>query len=311
MNDYNEYNPYESMSDLLLSVLIIFILMLVVLSLDVSKKITILSNDNTYSGGNIRPALLLDSVVYSDGFRGFSFYDQRNLYSDESGKEIFVYGMEGTYFIGLLPFIDPGLIRFNDDNKSLLLKIQIYDKLKNFNYNHVNEKGETGEIDISFLDQNLRKIWGNYNNISDNIPGDEFKVIDRVKIHYESIETNGKKEIIIGHYPIDVTNDLDELSKVIFNMLATSLTDFVYLGKYDSDERLSFFEKYGGDEAVKYFSDYLINADNAKIPPFVQYPSVAKKIIEFKQAKNYTPPGWIKEKFLNKIGANLKIIEQK
>ena len=111
------------------------------------------------------------------------------------------------------------------------------------------------------------------------------------------------KQIIIGHCAIDISGK--EIG--IFNSLATALTDFVYLGEFNKAERISFLKEYNGPEAAAYYEKWAENEDRLD-SPFVRYEKSRIMFIRQRQHMNITPPQWVKSEFLDKIGANLKIM---
>lgn len=293
----NNYSPHESMSDLLLTVLIIFLLMVVVLSLDVSSKIKVISKDNTYSGGRLRPTLLLDPLSYEDGSVGFSFFTQNDFFTP--AKDMEVLGLSKRNVLELLCFIDPGALRNESGQVVRLIDVKVYSHLREgININHVNQDGVHGEIDTKFLKDTISLVWGDK---KDN-------TLSRAKVYYQSFIEDGDHHISIGHYSLraNATDPPDP----ILNLLATSLTDFVYLGEVSRTDRERYFMKFGGKEAADYYNNYFESSSNTIEPPLVKYPEIKMQIIIEKTKLNLKPPKWVRSNFLDKIGANLKIIEE-
>lgn len=292
----NHYSPHESMSDLLLTVLIIFLLMVVVLSLDVSSKIKVISKDNTYSGGRIRPTLLIDPISYEDGSVGFSFYTQSDFFTPAEDMDTF--GLTKRNVLGLLCFIDPGALRNESGKIVRLLDVKVYSHLRGgINFNFVNQDGVHGEIDTTLLKDTISLVWGD----------EKDNTLSRAKVYYQSDIKDGDHSIVIGHYSFRA-NATDPTDPVL-NMLTTSLTDFVYIGEYSRTDRIGYFMKFGGEDAVDYYNNYLESSSNTIEPPLVKYPGIKKQIIIEKMKLNLKPPEWVRSNFLDKIGANLKIIE--
>jgi hypothetical protein len=106
---------------------------------------------------------------------------------------------------------------------------------------------------------------------------------------------------------IDVTNGIDAYYKFIFDTLATEMMDFVYLGKFNIEERGRFLKKYGTNNALSYYKNWLKNPTD-KLPPLAKYNRPRKEYIKARVLKNEQPPVWVKGLFLDRIGAKLKII---
>ena len=113
--------------------------------------------------------------------------------------------------------------------------------------------------------------------------------------------------ILIGSFAMEVTNSLTDNDKFLFDTMATSLIDFVYLGEFDLDKRIRFFENYGDKQSVDYYKKWNAGKLKDSFSPFVKYPNIRKRYIKTCVWENKKPPEWVKELFLDQIGVNLKV----
>jgi len=166
------------------------------------------------------------------------------------------------------------------------------------------EDGTSGTVAGSIVWNIVKRIWPRYKANDFQIPvSGHFNVLSRPKIYYETSQRNGHKQIIIGHCVIDISGK--EIG--IFNSLATALTDFVYLGEFNKAERIQFLRDYNGFEAAAYYEKWADSEDRLD-SPFVMYEKSRHMFVKRRQNMNITPPQWVKSEFLDKIGANLKIM---
>ena len=296
-------STHEIMTDLMIVVLIIFMLIVVALSLDIHNKINIISRENTFSGGKTQPLMLVSPVKYSSR-EEIAIYPQSVFYSGD--KEASVMAISPASFANLLSFIDYGEII--DEGRTLpLINISMYGKDANVNINYFDSmSGETGVLKPAILTSLLQSVWPGY-GFGKTPENYFFKVNKRAKIYFESDESNGQKTIVIGHYAIDITNTgTDNL--FILNTLATAITDFIYIGAFNMEERFDILKAVEGEEATQYYKDWGRHGAGNKAAPFVKYAEAKKQFIEYRSRLNLTPPEWVETFFLDKIGANLKII---
>ncbi len=297
----------EIMTDLMMVVLIIFLLIVVALSLDVHNKINIVSKDNTFSGGRNQPALIVSPIKYSNGCK-IAIYPQSILYS--RNKNSSVIAISPASFAGLLSFIDYGEI--NDKGKKRpLLNLHLYGagSRESISYKD-NHNGENGVLDPQILESMLSTVWPDYQSGETNQKY-FFNVTKRAKVYFETDIFNSKKSIIIGHYVIDLSEgSMDSL--FILNTLSTSVTDFIYIGEFNKTERIDILRQNNGDMAAAYYDEWSKTGHLNNLPaPFVKYPKARHSFLEQRQALNITPPQWAMDLFLDKVGANLKIISTK
>ena len=300
-------STHEIMTDLMMVVLIIFLLIVVALSLDVHNKINIVSQDNTFSGGRTQPVLIVSPIRYSKNNK-IAIYPQSILYTNS--KETSVIAASPASFAGLLAFIDYGEINDNG-RKRPLLNLHLYgrDTQDNISYED-SYNGENGTLDIKMLENILRTVWPDY-QFSEASEDYFFNVTKRAKVYFETDVVNGKKSIIIGHYVIDIT-DTSMDSFFILNTLSTSVTDFIYIGEFNKEERINTLKKYYDEAAATYYDEWGKTGHLLNLPaPFVKYPKARKAFIDQRVSLNVTPPQWAMALFLDRVGANLKIISTK
>jgi hypothetical protein len=278
-DEINSYNPYETFSDLLLSVLIIFLLLIVLLSLDVTKSLHEIKSQNTKSGGIEIPILYLRPVG-ENGQLLYYFSSRRNAGQPSSISDI--------HLVSMLAAIDPGKVEYNNEERSLM-KLFLMPRF--------------GSDVVSNEDlEDLRKINSMTPNPFDIITSEDqlaySRVIKRPAIHYNSDQS--MNEIVIGNTPIKVekTHQLAFLIE-----LTTSYTDLVYIGEYSREDRLAFYKKIGGHEAEAYYLQWL-NTNNSElslkdiVPPGIKYPEVFKAFLKEKRAMDIKPSVWVEENFL-------------
>lgn len=299
-------STHEIMTDLMIVVLIIFMLIVVALSLDVHNKINIISKDNTFSGGKNQPILVVSPVKYKTR-EEIAIYPQSVFYSED--KKASVMAISPTSFINLLSFIDYGEI-IDNDRTLPLINISLYGTGTNININYFNaETRETGVLKPDILKGLLKHVWPGY-EFGQTPANYFFKVTKRARVFFESDDVDGKKSIVIGHYAIDISDSGPE-NLFILNTLATAITDFIYIGEYNFAERLNVLKEVEGEEAALYYNNWGTNESETIEAPFVKYVDAKKQFIEDRTRQNLTPPPWVEDFFLDKIGANLKIISTK
>ncbi|MBU2651872.1 MAG: hypothetical protein KKA81_13160 [Bacteroidetes bacterium] len=300
------------MADLMMIILIIFLLIIVSLILSVSTHLNIVSKESTYSGGFQRPSLIADAII-GDSKKSYIFTYQLNYEKDILVSADVECKFSPQMFANLLAFVDPGEIIYKDRKLPMLT-------IRNKNYEFettpdsfevldsgkikIWKDGISGFIDNSIMWGVIKSIWPEFDADDFRIPiAGRFQVNQRPQIYYESIEKGDQKQIIIGHCVLDIHSK--EIG--IFNSLATALTDFVYLGPFDKDERIQFLVKYDGPDAANYYETWAQASDSFE-GPFVKYSKSREEFIRYRMLRNITPPQWVKEEFLDKIGANLKIM---
>jgi len=300
-------------------VLIIFLLMIVTLILSVSNHLNIVSKESTYSGGFQRPSLLVDAI-HSRGVDHIVTY-QLDYEADVLISADVECKFTPNMFANLLIFIDPGKISYSKQASRLpMLTIRTRsgpninpdidkDKIDSGSEPLTNkrltlEDGTSGIVETNIIWTVVKNVWPGFNPADFQMPvSGHFNVVNRPKIYYETSEKNGAKQIVIGHCVIDISGK--EIG--IFNSLATALTDFVYLGKFNKEERIQFLKKFNGPEAAAYYENWAESGD--RLPsPFVKYEESRRMFIRNRRNMNITPPQWVKSEFLDKIGANLKIM---
>jgi len=314
-------NPFDVMSDLMMVILIIFLLMIVTLILSVSNHLNIVSKESTYSGGFQRPSLLVDAI-HSGGIDHIVTY-QLDYEADVLVSADVECKFTPSMFANLLIFIDPGKIDYKSKRLPMLTirtrSVSGEKSIKNSSMDSSNggqyqepfyekrltlEDGTSGTIASSVIWNIVKRIWPGYEANDFRIPvSGHFNVVSRPKIYYETSQKNGVKQIIIGHCVIDISGK--EIG--IFNSLATALTDFVYLGEFNQKERIQFLKEFDGPEAAAYYENWATGGDKLD-SPFVTYEKSRRMFIKNRQSMNITPPQWVKSDFLDKIGANLKIM---
>ncbi len=294
---------------ILMVLIIIFLLIIVYLVMNLGGQLLLQNRLNTFCGGDIRPSLLVNPITFSKN-NIISIYRQGE-YSDKNDEKTL--GLSQNSFTSLISFINPGnaiykgkefpVVRIKlRDNESAIITCPIIN-LSN---------GEKGLIDHNILYDVINETWGDYHidikNFFEPI-SQSLKVITRPQIFYESLlDAKGRKIITIGDFSIDITNGFSPSDKFIFDTLATSMMDFVYLGEFNVEKRIEFLKKFGGKEAVDYYYKwYKDEAAEDRISPLVKYKKAREEYIAYYLNKNITPPQWVKEEFLYKIGVNLKI----
>ncbi|MBW1894177.1 MAG: hypothetical protein JRI91_10855 [Deltaproteobacteria bacterium] len=310
-------NPFDVMSDLMMVILIIFLLMIVTLILSVSNHLNIVSKESTYSGGFQRPSLLVDAIR-SGGVDHIVTY-QLDYEADVLVSADVECKFTPSMFANLLIFIDPGDIGYKNRRLPMLtIRTRSSSNINpNFSKDEIDnssepfaerrltlEDGTSGIVESNIIWDIVKNVWPGYEANDFQIPvSGHFNVVSRPKIYYETSDKNGAKQIIIGHCVIDISGK--EIG--IFNSLATALTDFVYLGEFNKEERIRFLKEFNGPEAAAYYENWAESGD--RLPsPFVKYEESRRMFIRNRRNMNITPPQWVKSEFLDKIGANLKIM---
>ncbi|MBW1649064.1 MAG: hypothetical protein JRJ44_00035 [Deltaproteobacteria bacterium] len=293
----------DTLVDLLTILLLIFLLVIVRFTFSV-LTVEFSSKENTFVGGMTMPGFSISPIRFSDKNIIYIYkHGEDDIRSDAS-----LFGLTAEGFAGLIGFIDYGEIilenkhypvfniKLSEDNQNITNKVII------------NEEGNNGKIDKKILTDILKDIWPDYNieELPENLFG-SFKINKRPKIYYESLENNGHKMIVIGNIIIDVTAGISSYYKFIFDTLATEMMDFVYLGKFDSEERLRFLEKYGTDKALAYYKKWRENPGDM-LSPLAKYNRPRIEYIKARVLNNEKLPVWVKGLFLDRIGVKLKII---
>jgi hypothetical protein len=307
-------NPFDVMSDLMMVVLIIFLLMIVTLILSISNHLNIVSKESTYSGGFQRPSLLVDAIHSERGDHIVTY--QLDYEADVLVSADVECKFTPSMFANMLIFIDPGEINYKKRRLPMLTIRTRSDSNRNkggindssptlFSEEKLTlEDGTSGTVESDIIWDIVKNIWLGFNPKDFQIPvAGHFNVVSRPKVYYETSKKNGVKQIVIGHCVIDISSK--EIG--IFNSLATALTDFVYLGEFNKENRIQFLEKFDGTEAAAYYEEWVKSGDILD-SPFVKYEKSRKMFIRKKQSMNIKPPQWVKSEFLNRIGANLKIM---
>ncbi len=293
----------DTLVDLLTILLLVFLLVIVrftfsALTVDFSSK------ENTFVGGMTMPGFLISPIRFSDKNIVYIYkHGEADTSSDAS-----LFGLTAEDFAGLIGFIDYGSIIL-ENKRYPVFNIKMSEDDQNIiNPVIINEEGDNGKIDKKILTDILKEVWPDYNidQLPENLRG-SFKIDKRPKIYYESLENNGHKMIVIGSIMIDVTKGISAYYKFIFDTLATEMMDFVYLGSFNFEERLRFLKKYGTDNALTYYNNWLENPADM-LPPLAKHNRARIEYIKARVLKNEKPPVWVKGLFLDRIGAKLKII---
>lgn len=307
-------SPFDVMSDLMMVILIIFMLMIVTLILSVSTHLNIVSKESTFSGGFQRPSLLVNAVRSAD--QDYVITYQLDYESDILVSADVECKFTKKMFSNLLIFIDPGELGYKS-RRLPMIAVRIKDKeaTPKDQYTYAAEEprddapvilndGTEGVYDSSVLWDVIKQVWPPRDAGLYEMPvAGHFDVVRRPQIYYESLETDGRQQIIIGHCVLDIASK--EIG--IFNSLATALADFVYIGEFSREERIQFLKQTDGDTAAHYYEKWA-SANGAIDSPFVVYEKSRKAFIQHRKVQNITPPQWVKAEFLDKIGANLKIM---
>ncbi len=283
---------------ILMILLILFLVIIVDMVVSTVSREFLLSRENTFSGGLIRPYFHVMPIRFSDR-KIISIYRQGE---GTVSKDDSVYGLPATTFAGLLSFIDYGKITCENKNYPVFQIKLASEKQQLLNMMIRNEKGEKGEIDKKILDNILQEVWQGYSKeeFSESL-NEWFDIDKRAKIYYESFDDGDRKLIIIGEFSIDITDGLSEDDRFLFDTMATSMLDFVYLGNFDPDERDRFFRESEPENSDKKDDESIIFSQ------LVTNKKAREEYIETRIAENHTPPKWVKELFLDKIGVNLKV----
>ncbi len=298
----------DTLVDLLTILLLVFLLVIVKLTFSV-LRVDFSSRENTFTGGMVRPSFLVAPVNFSDS---------DNIYIYKQGesslnKDAAVFGLPSYIFADLLGFIEYGKAELENEGYPVF-QLKLAEKQKIINTMIINNAGEKGEINRKILDNIFAQMEIEYEieKFEKNLPA-SIKLLERPKIYYESMEREGRKFIVCGDLIIiDVTEGLSSDYKFIFDTLATSMMDFVYLGEFDPEKRAQFLKLNQGEEAYAYYNKWRNGKIEAgTLPPFAKYKKARKLYIEKAVAANDMPPTWIKKLFLNKIGVTLKIIGSK
>ena len=293
----------DTLVDLLTILLLVFLLVIVKFTFSV-LTIEFSSKENTFVGGMTRPGFVISPIKFSDKDIIYIYkHGEEDITSDAS-----LFGLTPQDFAGLISFIDYGSIILENKHYPVF-NIQLSEENQNLiKAVIVNEKGNTGKTDKKILINILKEVWPDYNieQLPENLFG-SFKINKRPKIYYESFENNGRKIIVIGTVLIDVTKGISSYYKFIFDTLATEMMDFVYLGKFNKEERLRFLKKYGTEKTLIYYDKWSKNPSDM-IPPLAKYKRPRIEYINNRISKNETLPSWVKGLFLDRIGAKLKII---
>jgi len=295
---------------ILMILLILFLLIICNLIISSVNREILLSGENTFSGGLIRPSFLITPARFSNDKKMILIYKQG---AGKSNEDDFVFGIPQDAFADILSFIDYGEINYNEKNYPVF-QLKIIEEAKQGIIEPViiGEDEEQGIIDTKIIENIISQVWPDYNykKALEILPG-WFNIAKRPKIYYESLSVADKKMILIGDFAIEVTNALTNNDKFLFDTMATSIIDFVYLGEFNLNKRIRFFENYGDKKAVDYYKKWNVGELKGSFSPFVKYPNICKKYIKTCVWENKRPPEWVKELFLDQIGVNLKVSTDK
>ncbi len=291
---------------ILMILLILFLLIICNLVISAVNKEILLSGENTFSGGLIRPSFLITPAKFPNDKKIILIHKQG---AGKSNEDEIVFGMPQDTFADILAFIDYGKIDYNKKNyPAFQLKITEEEKQKIIEPIIIDENGEKGIIDRKIIENIISQVWPDYDyKKATEILQEWFNIAKRPKVYYESLSVGDKKMILIGDFAIDVTKHLSNNDKFLFDTMATSIIDFVYLGEFNSNKRTHFFEKYGDKKAVDYYKRWNAGKLKGSFSPFVKYGDIRKKYIKTCVWENKRPPEWVKELFLDQIGVNLKV----
>jgi len=295
---------------ILMILLILFLLIICNLVISAVNREILLSGENTFSGGLIRPSFLITPAQFPNDKKMILIYKQgaRKFNEDE-----IVFGIPQDVFADILAFIDYGEIDYNKEiYPAFQLKITEEEKQKTIESVIIDKNGEKGVIDRKIIENIISEVWPDYDykKAAEILQG-WFNIATRPKIYYESLAVGDKKTILIGDFAIEVTNALANKDKFLFDTMATSIIDFVYLGEFNLNKRIRFFEKYGGKKAADYYKRWKVGELKGSFSPFVKYVDIRKKYIKTYVWENKKPPEWVKELFLDQIGVNLKVSTDK
>ncbi len=299
----------DSMVDLLTILLLVFLLIIIKLTLT-GFKIQFLSKDNTYSGGIIRPSFILTPITFdNNNIINIHKQDRENFEKDEV-----LLGVYDNSFSGLLSFIDPGEMYIGNKKEAVLhLKIEEDPTAMEFIIGSDNRTSGMAVLDKNILEDIIASVWDGYKltDFGSIVFNDKFNITRRPKLYYESLIKDKRRYVVIGDFTIEVTEGLSYNDEFIFSNLATSMMDFVYLGEFSEKKRVDFFRKYEGETSVTYYYKWNNSKDEiTMLPPFVKYKNIRKEYIKNYASDNIEPPLWIREGFLEKIGANLKVVNE-
>ncbi len=292
----DDENVFKTFTDCLFSICILLSLLVVILGINVSKKVEQLTSPNQFSGGITRPQLFVDaytvdysktkadkysyarSAYASDPVVLFTFdspsYASAKTKVNFEGDTASIatvneeQTISGRYigtiddFLGVAAGIDIGNFSVSNDTTAIVIPVFVN---KYLDFEPAGLKvNPSRDLAVKLL------CWGwpsMCNKVYPIRAYNEFKD-SRCVVYFESsVDQSGKKSIIIGHrifpVPLSITNgNLDFLTS-----LSSSLTQLVYLGDFHSDAktktntRVEILNQLGYTDAAQYTKQFLFDRE--------------------------------------------------
>lgn len=305
----DEYSSsHEILADIMTVVVIIFLVLVLLLALSAGSKLAVETSDNTFTGGNQRTILFVNSAMYTNsaGKSNLSFAHM-DLNSFIGGQGQSFQDETLPFPEGILIFIEPGEARYQDSKYSAIQIVHENPNIeRTINIIDIDGQNYQGKPDSDAFWSLITSVWGHTKDYFSTTLPPSAKITDRANVYYESVsgETN---QIVVGHHTITINEELlSDPSFALLQRLATSTVDFVYLGEFSADKRYDFFRRHYGDGAEAWYRSW--QQGEVDTPPFIKYADAPTKYAEIFSKLSDAPPEWVRRSFLSPLGVSQKII---
>lgn len=300
LNDEEQSSIYETFSDVALCMLAVALLLVTLLAVNITQRVSVPINRSTFSGGVMRPSFHLECTVPDFGATTSEKYAvQRAIFKDKPYVAVHLFspslamistdvreggtvalGENETFsvqhdlslyrFLQLAPGIEPGSFRAEGQPTALLIPA-ILDK--QMVYEPSVEGGYRANANLRLTQQMMASIWPIYENptYAAREPKEYSRARTKVYVETRVIQNPDGEEhhyVIIGHAAYKLPEALNDGSLGWLGGFSSGLTEIVFLGEswskdsMQTNKRIDFFNTHGFDAAAEAYRQYAFPGDS-------------------------------------------------